>query len=210
MKNSRHETRLHAAALYVLALMFLLANLVFAHGPDGDHGRPASGAAASQAAVPRFEAATDLFELVAVLTGGELSILIDRFETNEPVLEAQVEVESGNRKAVARYRAVHSDYAVDDPALIAVLGQPGEHAIVIAVSAKDESDLLNGTLVAPDGRARIAADGLAHGDHDHDPALERVLIAVAGAVMLALIVVLWQRRRRKRQRGFATPQQVQP
>lgn len=209
MKNSPRRTHLRAGGAFAFVLMLFLSTLTFAHGPE-DHGTQASGAAASQQATPRFESATDLFELVAVLTGGELSILIDRFDTNLPVLEAQVEVESGGKRATARYHADHGDYAVDDPAFLALVTRPGEHAIVITVSAKDESDLLNGTLVVPDATARTAAAGHAHGDHDHDPALERVLIAAAGVVMLALIVVLWQRRRRKRQRGFGAPQQVQP
>ena len=74
-----------------------------------------------------MEAKSETFELVARLGGGELSILIDRFETNEPVLNAQVEVESGKLKAVAKFHADQGDYAVDDAALLGALGQPGAH-----------------------------------------------------------------------------------
>ena len=207
MKNPRLQTHVHAASVLVFALVLALSKFVFAHGPE-DHGAQSSGAVASQQSTPRFEAATDLFELVAVLTGGELSILIDRFETNVPVLEAQVEVESGGRKAMARYRADRGDYVVADPALLAVVARPGEHATVITVASKDESDLLNGTLVVGEATTRSGAAGHAHGDHD--PALERVLIAVALVVLLALMAVIWQRARRKRQWGLGTAQQVQP
>ena len=83
----------------------------------------------------RVEANSDLFELVATLAGGELSILIDRFATNEPVLQAQVEVESGALKALAKFHADIGYYAVDDPAMLKKLSTPGEHPLVITVLA---------------------------------------------------------------------------
>lgn len=182
-----------------------------AHGPGGEHLDQPSASAGTVAALPRFEAATDLFELVAVLAGGELSILIDRFETNAPVLEAVVEVESGGKKAVARFHADHGDYAVDDPAFLAVLARPGEHAVVVSVASKDENDLLNGTLVVADAAGRNAVAGRAPGghDHDHDHTLERVLIGGAGVVLVTLIILVWRRKRRQRQRSIGTSQQVQ-
>ena len=57
--------------------------------------------------------------------------MLDRFETNAPVLDARLEVESGGRKAQARFHADQGDYAVDDPALIGLLSTPGEHALVL-------------------------------------------------------------------------------
>lgn len=211
-----HASRLSLfLSVLVFAPALFLSNLATggpgAHGPGGEHLDQPSAATGTVAASPRFETATDLFELVAVLTGGELSILIDRFETNAPVLQAVVEVESGGRKAVARFHADHGDYAVDDPAFLAVVARPGEHAIVVSVAAKDESDLLNGTLVVADAAGRNAVAGHAHGgdDHDHDPTLERVLIGGAGVALVVLVIVLWQRRRRRRQRHVGTSQQVQ-
>src|SRR5690606_12547461 len=102
-----------------------------------------------------------VFEVVGRLQGGELSMLIDRFETNEPVLKATVEVASGNAKAQARFHADLGDYAVDDTALLKLLSQPGEHALVITVTAGEDSDLLDAVL-----QVRTAALASAHG-HDH-------------------------------------------
>ena len=64
-----------------------------AHGPNGEH-LDAPTVAASGKASPRIEAKSELFELVGTLAGGELSLLIDRFQSNEPLLKAEVEVES--------------------------------------------------------------------------------------------------------------------
>lgn len=159
-----------------------------AHGPNGEHlDAPAQTATAGND--PRMEARSELFELVAHLYDGELSILIDRFETNEPVLGATVEVEVGSIKAKARFHADHGDYAVDDPALLKALSRPGEHAVVYTVVAGDVSDLLEGSLVVnPHGDAR--------NDHDHAG------LPIAAWIGLGALVfgggAFWISRRRKR------------
>jgi hypothetical protein len=173
-----------------------------AHGPGGEHLDAPQGTASAGTAAPRLEAQTELFELVARLGGGELSILIDRYATNEPVLNASVEVESGGLKAKATFHADHGDYAVDDAALLKRLSTAGEHALVITVQAGAEADLLDGTLVVG---AAPTANAHGHGpdaalDHDHDSshAVERALW-IGGAVLLAgmaATAVMWRQRRR--------------
>jgi len=121
-----------------------------AHGPNGEHlGAPTTGQANAMQASPQIEAKSDLFELVATLTGGKLSMLIDRFATNEPVLQAQVEVESGGLKAQARFHADIGDYVIDDTAMLKRLSKPGEHPLVITVLAGKDSDLLDAVLRVP-------------------------------------------------------------
>jgi len=173
-----------------------------AHGPNGEHLDGPVAAAEAADASPRMEARSEQFELVATLGGGELSILIDRFETNEPVLNAQVEVESGPGKATARFDADHGDYAVDDPAFLKLLEQPGEHPVVVTVIAAKDSDLLEGTLrvtaqslQAAHGRAHApAAD---HGAFDaRDPWVKRGALALAAVAALAVAGWRWRRRAR--------------
>jgi hypothetical protein len=129
-----------------------------AHGPNGEHlDAPAASGGAVNAA-PRFEAQSDMFEMVGRLQGGELSMLINRFATNEPVLNAKVEIESGAAKATATFHADLGDYAVDDPAMLKALSLPGEHPLVITVLAGADADLLDGSL-----RVTAAADEHGHG-----------------------------------------------
>jgi hypothetical protein len=176
-----------------------------AHGPNGEHlDGPAAVRAAS--ALPRLEARSDMFELVAELRAGELAIVLDRYESNEPVLGAKLEVESGTLKAVASFRAEQGDYAVTDAALLKALAVPGEHGLVFTLLAGKDSDLLDGTLVNATGRAMAAAatddHGHAHGADDHGHAhgheLERAAWIGAGILGLGLIggIAWWRQRRR--------------
>ena len=174
-----------------------------AHGPNGEHlDGPAKMRAAS--ALPRVETKSESFELVAELRPSELVIVVDRYETNEPVLGAKLEVDSGSLKAVATFRAEPGDYAVTDAAMLKALAAPGEHGLVFTLVAGKDSDLLDGTLVGSGGGVVTAAakedHGHAHGgdDHGHDHELERAGWIGAGVAALGLIggIAWWRQRRR--------------
>ena len=172
-----------------------------AHGPDGEHlDAPAPGQAAA-GAVPRFEARSETFEIVGRLQGGELSLFINRYDTNEPVLNARVELESGDLKAAAPFHGDLGDYAVADEAFLKAIAQPGDHPVVITILAGDDSDLLEGTLsVAGSG----AAGGHGHA-HGHGPLEEAGLpLAIAGA-SATLALVGWMTHRRRRHAAALRP-----
>ncbi len=197
--------RLLAAAATALLLAANTTALAApgAHGPNGEHlDSPATMLAA--AALPRVEAQSEAFELVAELRPGELAVVVDRFETNEPVLSANLEVESGPLKAVAAFRAEQGDYVVTDAAMLKALAAPGEHGLVFTLVAGQDSDLLDGTLVSAAGRAVTTAAnddrGHSHGtdDHGHDHELERAAWIGVGVTALGLIggIAWWRQRRR--------------
>ena len=164
-----------------------------AHGPGGEH-LDSPGHATGSAVNPRMEASTELFELVATLRHDELSIIIDRFETNEPVLGASVDVDAGGNRARATFHADLGDYAVDDPAFVRALSQPGEHALVFTVISGDEADLLNGTLTV----------GTASHDDEHDHAHFPVTAWAGAGALLAVGVAGFRVWRRARLRPLAT------
>lgn len=157
-----------------------------AHGPNGEHlDGPAGHSHSVASTAPRMEAKSEDFELVATLADDELSILIDRFATNEPVLDAQVEVQTGQVKAVAKFHADHGDYAVADEAFLKVLATPGEHALVVTLSTGKESDLLDGVL-------KVEAAAI-----EHTHGVPRW--AWGGGIVLVLAAIgalVWQRSRR--------------
>jgi len=161
-----------------------------AHGPNGEHLDSPKTDNLMQAGL-RIEANSDLFELVATLTGGTLSIFIDRFASNEPVLQAQVEVESGGLKAQAKFQADVGHYAIDDPAMLQKLSAPGDHPLVITVLAGKDSDLLDAVLRVP---ASAAVD-------DHHFHWE--WWALGALATLVLVGISVARLRKQRQRRFS-------
>lgn len=184
-----------AAAAFILAVCTSAFAGPGAHGPGGEHLDSEAANAAGASARPRVEAKSELFELVGYLGDGEVSVMINRFETNEPVLNASLEVAMGSSKAVAKFHADHGDYAVDDAGFLKALSAPGKHALIFTVIAGSDSDLLEGTLTVKAPEAHDDAT-----DHSH-----AINYALAGAGVLTLLVVaaaLWRRRARKRQ-GYA-------
>lgn len=188
------------AAALVFATAYPALAAPGAHGPNGEHLDEKSPANVG-AAAPRVEARSELFELVAQLRGGEFTILVDRYATNEPVLGAKLEVESGSVKAVATYRAAPGDYVVTDPAFVKSLAAPGEHPLVFTLVAGQDADLLDGTLVTV-GSQPVAGGDTAHSlddGHGHDHGLQRAYWTGAAVLGLAAIsgLVLWRQRRRR-------------
>lgn len=203
---------IHRCAALTVAASFALSALAApgAHGPNGEHLDGPAGPGGGASASPRMESKSEAFELVATLGGGELSMLIDRFETNEPVLNARVEVESGKLKASAKFHADHGDYAVDDPTLLQALMQPGSHPLVVTVIAAKDTDLLEGTLEvstadADAAKAQAHGHGDAHG-HEHEAASGhdawwRAVSIIAALAGVSAAGLWWLRRKR---RGAAT------
>lgn len=172
-------TRLAAA---LAALLFTAA----APAHEGhDHGAPEATATDW---APRATARSRDFDLVAVLTGTELVLWLDRARDNAPLAEAVIEVESGPWKGVATTAA---DGSLRLPA--GPLTRPGRHELIFTVQAGDAMDLLPATLSVP-GPAPAAA-GAAGGYRGW----------IAGGLAVALLgAVGWQGyRRSRRQAGRA-------
>ena len=210
---SRHGSRLGGwlqwLACAALAFLLILTSAGAwaspgAHGPNGEHLDSPAATAGSASTAPRMEARSESFELVAHLWGDELSMLINRFETSEPVLQATVEVESGTAKAVAKFHEDMGDYAVDDPAFLKVLKAPGAHPLIVTILAGTESDLLEGTLqTGPANAAAAAANGDDHG-HAHDDGghgIPNVAWVVLVMLLLAAASAWMTRSSRKAQGG---------
>lgn len=170
-------------AIFSIALV-ILNGFAFA---DAGHSHGAEAPAANAGvASPRFSAHSDLFEAVGVLSADKLSLFIDQYNSNEPVLKAKIEVESGSLKAVAEFDAEHGDYSLPS----ASFKKPGTYAIVLTITAGNQTDILAGDLVVPDPQA----------EHTHDATAQPWLRWLGyGAAALALpgIALMAARRGRR-------------
>jgi RND family efflux transporter MFP subunit len=127
----------------VFAALFsaLTPGQAFAHEghSHGDEAPPASVQTA-----PRATSASVLFELVAVATGEKLAIYIDRFDTNEPVTQATINVETPDGPATATIEG--EAFTLDAP----WVAEPGAHELLFTIEAGADIDFLAATLTIPE------------------------------------------------------------
>lgn len=144
-------------ALRALALTAILSGVmtpVSAHeGHDHDE-RPQAG---SPGALPRGEAVSNAFELVAVARGETLEFYLDRFATNEPVTGATIEAESPNGTVKAS-EGTDGAYRATAPWLT----KGGRTDLIVTVTAGDVIDILplaieTAPAAAPDRHERCDA-----------------------------------------------------
>lgn len=124
--------------ILLAAVLSLPVTGVFAHG-DEPHGE--APALPTSTSLPSAEAHSADFELVAQLQGDRLTVYLDNYSDNQPMLGASIEVESDSFKACLQATAPGT-YA----ARASALNQPGEHSLLFTVVAGEQSDLLDTVL----------------------------------------------------------------
>jgi len=164
-------------------LVLLMPRFVFAHGGE-DHGAEARAPVSLFASGSALELKSPDVELLGVLQDGKLTVFADRYATNEPILNAKIELESNGRKLQLLATKEGSYTAAAD-----WLKQPGTHEIVVSVEAAGLEDLLIGTLQIP-GLKPNEARGRAWLDYGK--------WAAGGIAGVIVLLVLFKRMRRRK------------
>ena len=166
----------------VVAASAVLVTLAMA-GDGHDHGdaKPAASGPAS----PRFTAQSELFEAVGILGSDELVVYIDRAASNEPVVNASVELESTGIKLVGTFEPKLSEYHFDAKPF----AKTGEYPITLTIKAGADSDLLTGELDVHDAGAATPAATNAHAN-----GWQRAAQWGGGAIVGLLLLFLGIRR----------------
>jgi hypothetical protein len=142
-------------ACTVIAGAFFVTLAMAGGGHDHGDAKPAVAGTAPT----RFLAQSEVFEAVGVLLSDEFSVLIDRTASNEPVLNATVELSSGSIKLIGQFHADHGDYSFDAKPF----AKAGEYPITLTIKAGTDNDLLAGYLSVPaTATAPSGADAHAH------------------------------------------------
>jgi hypothetical protein len=174
-----------SSAIALCAFQPVIANAgPGAHGPNGEHLDSSAATLKTSGLSPRFEAQSELYEVVGTLLKEELSLLIDRFETNVPVRKATVEVAIGNLKAQAKYHDDVGDFSIDDETLLKELWKKGTHPLVISIIEEADSDLI-------DVKLNVGDEVVSHHHFDYAHVGTALLGLLAA---LALIVVMRKRK----------------
>lgn len=147
-------------------------------GDGHNHGEAAP--LASGPALPRFTAVSEIFELVGVVRGKQVTLYLDRAGDNAPVTDAQIELEIGGAKLKAEK---HEDaYEVTLPSE----PQPGVLPITATVTAGKDVDLLAGELgIHEDAHATQAV---------HTHGWKEYAGWAAGAIAALIVLILIGRR----------------
>lgn len=157
-----------------LLSLLCMGGSVWAH--DGhDHGDQAKVAPMAGLA-PRVEAHSGAFELVALLRDGELIIHLDHYETNAPIGNAEIAVETSAGSVVAKANG-------DTYRLAAPWAKAGAHELIFTVTSGAQVEILAGTLTVP----ASAAESVSGFRSVLPPALSRLIERITGAwAMLAV------------------------
>ncbi|EHR73128.1 hypothetical protein BurJ1DRAFT_4330 [Burkholderiales bacterium JOSHI_001] len=172
------------AAIPLAALLFLTPLRALA-GDGHDHG--AAAPAATGPALPRFAASSDVFELVGVLNGKQITLYLDRATDNSPVTEAQIELEVAGKKFKAAKQG-SDEFEV----VLPEAPKPGALPITATVTAGADSDLLAGEL---DIHEAAHAD---EAEHSHSWK-EYAGWALGGIAALVVMLTVGRRVMRSRQ-----------
>ena len=176
---------------FVGAALAILAAVPAVASEGHDHGdAPASGAGA---ALPRFSAVSDLFELVGVVNGRQLTLYLDHAASNAPVADAKLDVEVGGLKIELKPRATG-----EFEATLAAALKPGVTPVTATVTTPTESDLLAGEIDVHELPRDAALADAAHGRSWKEYAGWALGGIVAAGVVLGVVFGLVRRRLERR------------
>jgi hypothetical protein len=179
MVRAEHFRVLLVAMSLVVGLCLGAApRTAIAHGDDAVAPPPPNASVA-----PRLAAQSADFELVAVPQDKTLSIYLDRFADNQPVIGAKIDVEVDGKTMTATAAPSGTYILTGD-----WVAQPGHHDMVFTILSDQGSDILAGTLDIP--AAPPAATGSRTGGGLQVPSINNVLAFLLG--MLATVAL--QRR----------------
>ena len=192
---SRELSPVWLALPLALLLTLLQTSPAWSHGGEehshADDAPPAVPAAISSPQ-PRASAQSEEFELVAVLAEQTLTLYLDQYASNAPVVDARIELESGAFKAVAK-QIEPGVYRLSGKAF----AKPGKYPLLFSLQTADSADLLSATLEVPaeasmQEKLQVKAQG------------SEQIIAIAnnryvwGAAVLALLAGIGVMRSRRR------------
>jgi len=123
----------------LLLAAFWLTVMPAQAGEGHDHGEAPANAAGP--ALPRFAAGSELFEVVGVLNGKQLTLYLDHAASNAPVKDGKLELELGGRKLSPKPHG-EGEFEVT----LAEAPKAGITPVTVTVSTASETDLLAGEL----------------------------------------------------------------
>lgn len=175
-----------ALAMIVLLSLSALAPQTAVAGPGHGHGDGSESAPAA-AALPRFVATSERFELVGVVEGQRLTLYVDDAATNTPVKDARLELTVGSTPVPTTPEA-EGEFSAQLPAEL----RPGITPVRATVAAASGSSALAGEIDIHSSKAQR---------HGARPWMWWMAGAAGSAVALLGLVTLLKRAARTTRPG---------
>ncbi|HVG52525.1 MAG TPA: HlyD family efflux transporter periplasmic adaptor subunit [Xanthobacteraceae bacterium] len=162
--------------LFTALLVTFISHSVAAH-EGHDHGGAKSAMAIP--ALPRADATSQDFELVAIAAAGELTLYLDRFATNEPVSDAVITVETPKGSVEAKPSA-DGTYRLAAP----WTATPGRYDLIASVVKNGTADVLSLSLDVPSAGSAAFSSTSGDGSQLSSIAARIASIGFSGAIAL--------------------------
>lgn len=169
--------------LPILGAMLLMPMLAVAHGDEEHADEAQAPISVAMANGARLELSSPDVELSGVFQDGKLTLYADHYATNEPIVNAKIELESGGHKVPLSAGSDGIYSATAD-----IFKQPGKHDVVVSIVADDLEDLLIGSFTIP--VPTIVA---------HERTWLDYVQWVAGGIVAAMLLVMLFKRLRRHQ-----------
>ncbi|MBY0224970.1 MAG: efflux RND transporter periplasmic adaptor subunit [Hyphomicrobium sp.] len=167
---------------FLLAAFLVLAAAWPAAAHEGHVHADEAAPTAMPSTGPQIESSGSVFELVATARGHELTIYLDRADTNVPVDGATIEITTDGKPPVMAKPIGTGTYQAE----ATWLDEPGAKPLVFTVMAGEEADLLNGVLQVSQSASAAAEQ------HSLPELLAQPIswLLIAGGVIVGVIVAL--------------------
>jgi len=144
--------RFRHSLLLITALVMLVVSSQRTLAHEG-HDHDVAATSVTLPASPRAETSSETFELVTVARSGEIVIYLDGFQSNEPILDANVEIETPQGSVHAR-PAGDGTYRFPAP----WAANTGRYDLIATVTKGGDADILTFTIeIPPSAQANPAA-----------------------------------------------------
>lgn len=160
-------------------------------GEGHDHGE--APVTSGGPALPRFTVVSEIFELVGIVNGKQLTLYLDRFTDGRPVKGATLELELGGVKVPLESHAEGEFEATLMQGL-----KPGVVTVTATVMAAEETDLLAGEIDLHEEVSAVESHA-----HDWKEYALWLVTAMAGLAVLILIAQRMRAFRKSRIGGVA-------
>lgn len=168
-----------------LTIIILFSGLVFfTHAHEGHQHEKETPSENSLVKAPTLIAVSENYELVALVQAGQITVYLDQFQSNIPVVDANLTLDISGT-IVKPTRTIGGTYVGEFPKTLQLTSNL---PVTVTILAAAGSDLLSGELVVANSAAPLSKS------------TDRLIFLAAGGVLILLLIYFIYRRKQRLQK----------